>query len=91
MTSERKPARPADRTDHDRASGGEEGGPPADASPPPPPPPPSSDARRLQKSLEGRWLNRDEARWSPRRTLAFVVGASLLLWGAIIAGIAALL
>lgn len=91
MTPERKPARPDDGTDHDRSSDGADGAPSANMAPASPPPPPSSDARRLQKALEGRWLGRNEAKWSPRRTLAFVIGASLLLWGLIIAGIAALL
>jgi len=94
MTPERKPARPHGGTDHDRSPGAVEVGrddPPASDATLAPPPPPASDARRLQKALEGRWLGRDEPQWSPRRTLAFVAVASLLLWGLIIAGIAALL
>ncbi len=50
-----------------------------------------SPARALQDSLMATWLERDEAatteeRWSPRKSLAVMVGSSALLWAAIIGG-----
>lgn len=46
-----------------------------------------SDARRLQAALKSR-LEPSElpARWSRRRTLVFVVVASVVLWALIVAG-----
>lgn len=48
----------------------------------------ASPARELQQRLVADWgagaaALETEARWSPRRALAFMVGASLLLWGGI--------
>ncbi len=47
-------------------------------------------ARQLQDDLRARLADGDlatpDARWSPRRMLAFAVGASALLWGGIVAG-----
>ena len=47
-----------------------------------------SDARGLQSSLEKRLNSKgsERSRWSARRTLAFVLGSSLMLWGMIIWG-----
>lgn len=56
----------------------------------------SSPARALQESLilsleADRLFDSVTNRWSARRSLAFIVAASALLWLGIIAGIAALL
>jgi hypothetical protein len=49
-----------------------------------------SPARRLQEELEANFAGPQAARWSARRRLAFIVGASAALWGALIWGVVAL-
>jgi len=46
-----------------------------------------SPARQLQIQLEETWAAEAPARWSPRRSAAFIIGANLLLWGALVAAI----
>lgn len=47
-----------------------------------------SPARRLQIELERNWtVEAEQARWSPRRSLGFIIIASTLLWGALIWGV----
>jgi hypothetical protein len=50
-----------------------------------------SPARALQAELEASWREEDglapvPGRWSNRKSIAFMVGASALLWAAIIGG-----
>lgn len=51
-----------------------------------------SPARALQAELEASWREEDglaaiPGRWSNRKSLAFMVGASALLWAGIIGGV----
>lgn len=55
-----------------------------------------SPARALQAGLEASWREEDglvavPGRWSNRKSLAFMVGASALLWAGIIGGVGLLL
>lgn len=51
-----------------------------------------SPARRLQIELERTWPTAcDEERWSPRRSLSFILITSALLWGALVWGVTAII
>jgi hypothetical protein len=55
-----------------------------------------SPARALQAELEASWREEDglapiPGRWSNRKSIAFMVGASTLLWAGIIGGVGLLL
>ena len=55
-----------------------------------------SPARALQEGLEASWREEDRlapisGRWSGRRSMVFIVGASALLWAGLIGGASLLL